>query len=107
MVVDAVATHRAGVSRILEGVPLAVDGPAGAAVRTCLDHLAGFGAAGKRRRTPPGALRCTIGWQPGASPGVGSESISQAVCGLMEVHGRDRGTPRRLGLDVATRAAAL
>ena len=37
----------------------------------------------------------------------GSEAVVQALCGLMEVHGRDRGTPRRLGLEVASVAAGL
>ena len=31
----------------------------------------------------------------------------QALCGLMEVNGRDRSTPRRLGLEVASVAAGL
>ncbi len=31
----------------------------------------------------------------------------QAVCGLMEVNGRDRSTPRRFGLEVASVAAGL
>jgi CoA:oxalate CoA-transferase len=37
----------------------------------------------------------------------GSEATLQALCGLMEVHGRDRRTPRRLGLEVASIAAGL
>ncbi len=37
----------------------------------------------------------------------GSEAVIQAISGLMEVHGRDAGTPRRLGLDVASVAAGL
>jgi CoA:oxalate CoA-transferase len=37
----------------------------------------------------------------------GSEAVLQALCGLMEVHGRDAGRPRRLGLEVASVAAGL
>ena len=37
----------------------------------------------------------------------GSEASVQALSGLMEVHGRDRRTPRRLGLEVASVAAGL
>lgn len=37
----------------------------------------------------------------------GSEAAVQALCGLMEVNGRDQGTPRRLGLEVASVAAGL
>jgi crotonobetainyl-CoA:carnitine CoA-transferase CaiB-like acyl-CoA transferase len=35
------------------------------------------------------------------------EAIVQAVSGLMAVHGRDQGRPRRLGLDVASTAAGV
>ena len=37
----------------------------------------------------------------------GSEASLQALCGLMEVHGRDQRVPRRLGLEVASVAAGL
>jgi crotonobetainyl-CoA:carnitine CoA-transferase CaiB-like acyl-CoA transferase len=37
----------------------------------------------------------------------GSEASVQALCGIMEVNGRDRGTPRRLGLEAASVAAGL
>src|SRR5688500_8821511 len=37
----------------------------------------------------------------------GSEATVQALCGLMEVHGRDLRTPRRLGLELASVAAGL
>jgi CoA:oxalate CoA-transferase len=35
------------------------------------------------------------------------EAIVQAISGLMAVHGRDQGRPRRLGLDVASTAAGI
>ena len=37
----------------------------------------------------------------------GSEATIQAQCGLMYVHGRDEGVPRRLGLEVASVAAGI
>jgi CoA:oxalate CoA-transferase len=37
----------------------------------------------------------------------GSEAVIQALCGLMEVNGRDRPMPRRLGIEVASVAAGL
>jgi crotonobetainyl-CoA:carnitine CoA-transferase CaiB-like acyl-CoA transferase len=48
-------------------------------------------------------------WGPaGVAPDrPGSEATVQALCGLMEVNGRDRSTPRRLGLEVASVAAGL
>jgi CoA:oxalate CoA-transferase len=36
-----------------------------------------------------------------------TESLVQAITGLMEVHGRDSGKPRRLGLDIASVAAGV
>ncbi len=36
-----------------------------------------------------------------------SEATEQARCGLMDVNGRDAGTPRRLGLEVASVAAGI
>lgn len=36
-----------------------------------------------------------------------TEACVQAACGLMEVNGRDRGVPRRLGLEAASVAAGL
>ena len=36
-----------------------------------------------------------------------SEATIQAMCGLMEVHGRDQRAPRRLGLEVASVAAGI
>ncbi|MDQ2825384.1 MAG: CoA transferase, partial [Actinomycetota bacterium] len=38
---------------------------------------------------------------------AGSEASVQALCGLMQVHGRDRATPRRLGIEVASVAAGM
>ncbi|HET7232883.1 MAG TPA: CoA transferase [Longimicrobium sp.] len=57
-----------------------------------------------------GEIACTIHWAPpasGAGPSLRGEAVLQAVSGLMEVHGRDRGSPARLGLDVASCAAGV
>jgi len=48
---------------------------------------------------------CRIEWQPGGVPGA--EATTQAISGLMEVHGRDRGMPRRLGLPVSSIGAGV
>jgi crotonobetainyl-CoA:carnitine CoA-transferase CaiB-like acyl-CoA transferase len=53
---------------------------------------------------------CIIRWQcPNRrEPKLpGAEVMVQALSGLMEVHGRDRRRPRRLGLDVASVAAGI
>lgn len=53
---------------------------------------------------------CGISWfGPAALPDdrPGSEACIQALSGLMEVNGRDRGTARRLGLEVASVAAGI
>lgn len=53
---------------------------------------------------------CGISWfgpagLPASRPG--SEASVQALCGLMEVNGRDQGVARRLGLEVASVAAGI
>lgn len=59
----------------------------------------------------PDSIRVTgeIGWTPGVGSlaASGSEAAVQAVSGLMEAHGRDEGTPRRLGIDVASICAGV
>ena len=53
---------------------------------------------------------CAISWYGLAGAGrraPGSEATVQALSGLMEVHGWDGGSPRRLGLEVASVAAGL
>lgn len=53
-------------------------------------------------------ISCRIEW-PVALPDKrnlsGGEAVTQAICGLMEVHGREHAAPRRLGLDVVAAAA--
>src|SRR4051812_45994752 len=44
-------------------------------------------------------LVCAIDWLP---TGSSAETVVQALSGLMAVHGRESGVPRRLGLNVAT-----
>ncbi|HEX6747352.1 MAG TPA: CoA transferase [Longimicrobium sp.] len=93
--------------------------------RICAAHLARLGARREERAGGDPALagelevrptaggegvRCTLRWAPPA-PGDGpeprSEPLVQAVSGVMAVHGRDRGRPRRLGLEVASAAAGV
>ena len=79
-----------------------VIGPALAAA-TCARRLAGFGLA-------PGAVDYDISWHGPARLGPlrpGSEATVQALSGLMAVHGRDDGRPRRLGLEAGSVAAGL
>ncbi len=58
----------------------------------------------------PPAVDWDISWHgpdEGTVEGPGSEVCIQALAGLMAVHGRDEGRPRRLGLEVASVAAGL
>lgn len=53
-------------------------------------------------------ISCHIEWPVALADGrnvSGGEAFTQAISGLMEVHGRDRAVPRRLGLDVVAAAA--
>jgi CoA:oxalate CoA-transferase len=54
-------------------------------------------------------LRCSVAAWNDAPLGDADEgeAIVQAISGLMAVHGRDQGRPRRLGLDVASTAAGI
>ncbi|HEX6537647.1 MAG TPA: CoA transferase [Candidatus Dormibacteraeota bacterium] len=59
----------------------------------------------RRLRVPgDGELHAGISWHGPASLGErpGGEAAVQAMSGLMQVHGRDLGVPRRLGLEVAS-----
>src|SRR5262249_8291900 len=55
------------------------------------------------------ALRCSlVAWDDTQfDDEQACEAIVQALSGLMAVHGRDRGRPRRLGLDVPSTAAGI
>lgn len=75
-------------------------------------------AVARRRLAPLGALddpeghglHCGISWHgPSglAAERVGSEATVQARSGLMHLHGRDAGGPRRLGLELASVAAGV
>ena len=75
------------------------------AFETCARRLRAVDGHG-----PPLDVDCAISWHgPAAIPAgtPGSEATVQALCGLMEVNGRDQGTPRRLGLEVASVAAGI
>lgn len=94
------------------------------AVRTCARRLAPLGArpsgAGGAQHgrlaldwEGPGSggspLEVNLSWY-GPSPvggRPGSEAVVQALSGLMQIHGRDAGGPRRIGLEVASVAAGI
>lgn len=94
-------------------------------VRTCARRLKAFGAwepvlvatdASDRTLTTrlgpadDERLGATISWHGPAKLGAqrpASEVTIQALSGLMAVHGRDAGQPRRLGLEVASVASGL
>lgn len=55
-------------------------------------------------------LRVDVRWYGPGGPGrpsAGGEAAVQAVSGLMQVHGRDAGVPRRLGVEVASVTAGV
>lgn len=56
-----------------------------------------------------GPLEVDLSWYGAAALGgrPGSEAAVQALTGLMQVHGRDAGAPRRIGLEVASVAAGV
>ena len=75
------------------------------AADTCARRLRALDAAGALEGTD-----LALTWYgPGrfAPDRPASEACVQAMAGLMEVHGRDEGSPRRLGLDVASVAAGM
>jgi CoA:oxalate CoA-transferase len=103
------------VPRILGGVELTGIGSDTTASTVCADHLVALGAlpspgadsdpaAADRLalRAPGSELNLAIGWLPPVA-----ETVAQAMSGLMAVHGRDYGVPRRLGVDVASMAAGI
>jgi len=51
--------------------------------------------------------RCQLSGWGGLGHGVFSETLVQARCGLMAVHGRANGGPRRLGVDFAIVSGAI
>ncbi|MGH3611894.1 MAG: CoA transferase [Pseudonocardia sp.] len=51
-------------------------------------------------------VECRLSGWGGLVPGPFTETLAQARCGLMAVHGRATGGPRRLGVDLATAAGA-
>lgn len=53
------------------------------------------------------AVRVSLDYWDGEQADDEAEAIAQAASGLMSVHGRDQGRPRRLGLDVASTATGI
>jgi len=103
---------------------VSLTGPA-LAVQTCARRLSAFGASDRQfvgggpdarelsMRLGRGGgeeLRAGVSWHGTSTLTRGraaSEATVQAMCGLMEVHGRDAGQPRRLGLEVASVASGV
>ncbi|HEV2766768.1 MAG TPA: CoA transferase [Acidimicrobiales bacterium] len=87
-------------------VGASITGPA-LPVAVARRRLAGLGALDD----PEGhGLHCGISWYGPSGLGpdrVGSEATVQARSGLMHLHGRDAGAPRRLGLELASVAAGV
>lgn len=112
----------------LDGFRVSLDLDAIAPVRHCARHLSALGAQLERAALEPnsghgsilrltsdpqrapaldGPIECATTWRPD-DPGLpGNEALIQAISGLMAVHGRDRGVPRRLGLELASVAAGI
>ncbi|MDQ6607608.1 MAG: hypothetical protein M3Z06_13815, partial [Actinomycetota bacterium] len=90
---------------------VALRGPA-LALQTCARRLAPLGASVADRSTDGELvldwdgleLEVDLSWYGPAQVGDrrGSEAAVQAMSGLMLVHGRDAGGPRRIGLEVAS-----
>ncbi len=89
---------------------VALSGPA-LALRTCARRLAPLGATcagaaagGLAVELDGMGLEVDLSWFGPAGVGArpGSEAVIQAMSGLMRVHGRDAGGPRRIGLEVAS-----
>lgn len=75
------------------------------AVDTCARRLGAIDRAGEHLGPD---VRISWHGPAGFTPDrPGSEASIQAMCGLMEVNGRDQATPRRVGLEVASVAAGL
>lgn len=104
-----------GSSLLLDRVQVRLSGEPDLTVATCHEHLtlSERHAAKERRQLRPEGhdqIECQIGWwgaESGAPARPGAETLIQAISGLMSVHGRDRGVPRRLGLDVASTVAGI
>jgi len=100
----------------LSGWTVSVSPDATKPVAICAQHMWLLGATRRRddddssqvALTPPRAepaVRCTIPWSTPDASREWNESMVQAASGLMAVHAGERGSPRRLGLDVASVAA--
>src|SRR2546429_6093721 len=90
-----------------------VEGPAPLAAATCRRHLALLeaGPAGPAGAGPDACVGVSWLPAPAAAPGApgpaGGELVVQALSGLMAVHGRHRGRPAPLGLEVCSVAAGI
>jgi crotonobetainyl-CoA:carnitine CoA-transferase CaiB-like acyl-CoA transferase len=93
-----------------------LSGPA-LAIETCMRRLAPLypgpmpdpGERGSVLEWDGPSFAVEIGWYGPAAVGTrsGSEAAVQAMSGLMRVHGRDTGSPRRIGLEMASVTAGI
>ncbi len=95
-----------------------ITGPA-LAVQTCIRRLAAVGVepvagdptvvAWPDAEGDDAEAGCHLSWWGSARPAdePGSEALVQAACGLMHLHGRDLGGPRRIGIEIASVATGM
>lgn len=98
-------------------------------LRVCVDHLSLLGARPvvtpgedhpERERLPlrltlqsnphspdAGSIDCLVNWLPEEPSLPCDEALIQALSGLMAIHGKDGGVPRRLGLEIASVATGV
>lgn len=113
----------AGVPPLLDGWVVSTREDPALPARVCAGHLAVLGARWgpeegggegqdalwlrpERDASPGAGVACALPWVPREADG-GGEARVQALSGLMAVHGRDAGVPRRLGLEAASVAAGI
>lgn len=115
-------------SQLLDSCSLIFPEGAPLPLRVCVEHLSLLGARPvatpvedyENARSPlrltlqpnpgssdAGSIDCLVKWLPRESPFLCDEALIQALSGLMAIHGRDRGVPRRLGLEIASVAAGV
>jgi CoA:oxalate CoA-transferase len=110
---------------VLDGFTITTEQKSILPARVCAQHLSALGAQVEQNDCSAGggeqilrlsstetsplarAVDCAIAWHPNHREQPGNEALIQAISGLMAVHGRDRSTPRRLGLEVASVAAGI
>ncbi len=95
-----------GANLALDGLSISLAGPE-FPLKVALKQLEFCGRTIATQGTP--GIECDLSWRPQTSQvrSADTEATIQAVSGLMAVHGREAGLPRRVGLDVASVAAGI